>query len=149
MLLVISSWVCHIPIARRRRLESGRKTCNNNHGIALSINQYEVINISRSLQCRCRLCKFDLSRAQSLQAHTPLESLPEYHIHQSVWHLFEMGKLSMPSKAEVAAPFRSREAFVNFLKAPQGNEGHNTVGDSRWSNKDLEPTAVEDRTWTW
>jgi len=60
-----------------------------------------------------------------------------------------MGKLPIPSKAEVAAPFQSKEAFISLLKAPRGNEGHNTVGDSRWSNKDLEPTPVEDRTWTW
>ncbi|KAH0265858.1 hypothetical protein KCU91_g11167, partial [Aureobasidium melanogenum] len=60
-----------------------------------------------------------------------------------------MGKLSMPSKAEMAAPFQSKEAFIDFLKAPEGNEGHAVVGDSRWSNKDLAPTPVKDRTWTW
>ncbi|KAG9958194.1 allantoin, partial [Aureobasidium melanogenum] len=60
-----------------------------------------------------------------------------------------MGKLSIPSKAEVAAPFQSKEAFLDFLKAPEGNEGHALVGDSRWSNKDLAPTPVKDRTWTW
>ncbi|KAI4746637.1 hypothetical protein E4T50_03020 [Aureobasidium sp. EXF-12298] len=59
-----------------------------------------------------------------------------------------MGKLSIPSKAEMAAPFQSKEAFLDFLKAPEGNEGHAPVGDSRWSNKDLAPTPVEDRTWT-
>jgi NCS1 family nucleobase:cation symporter-1 len=60
-----------------------------------------------------------------------------------------MGKLNMPSKHGMAVPFQSKEAFVDFLRAPQGNEGHATVGDTRWSNKDLEPTPEEHRTWTW
>lgn len=60
-----------------------------------------------------------------------------------------MGRLELPTKADVAKPFRSRAAFVDFVKAPQGNEGHETVGNSKWSNKDLEPTPVEQRNWTW
>ncbi|KAK6001431.1 hypothetical protein QM012_002762 [Aureobasidium pullulans] len=60
-----------------------------------------------------------------------------------------MGRFSIPSKAEIAAPFQSKEAFVDFLRAPEGNEDHAPVGDSRWSNKDLAPTPVKDRTWTW
>jgi len=55
----------------------------------------------------------------------------------------------LPSKAEIAAPFQSKEAFKQFVRSPEGNEGHATIGDARWSNKDLEPTPVEHRTWTW
>ena len=58
-------------------------------------------------------------------------------------------RFRVPTREEVAAPFRSREAFVNFVKAPEDIEGHATVGDARWSNKDLEPTPLEHRTWTW
>ncbi|PIA94993.1 putative permease [Cercospora beticola] len=60
-----------------------------------------------------------------------------------------MGKLKLPTKTDITAPFQSKHAFVQFLRAPQGNEGHATVGDAKWSNKDLEPTPVEQRTWTW
>jgi NCS1 family nucleobase:cation symporter-1 len=60
-----------------------------------------------------------------------------------------MGKFELPNKHELAAPFQSKEAFIGFLKAPRGNEGHTTIGDARWSNKDLEPTPEEQRTWTW
>jgi NCS1 family nucleobase:cation symporter-1 len=49
----------------------------------------------------------------------------------------------------MAAHFRSKEAFIDLLKAPQGNEGHVAVGDAKWSNKDLEPTPEEHRIWTW
>jgi len=55
----------------------------------------------------------------------------------------------MPTKAGLTAPFRSKRAFIEFVKSPEGNEGHATIGDARWSNKDLEPTPVEHRTWTW
>lgn len=60
-----------------------------------------------------------------------------------------MSRLSLPSKANLTAPFRSKQAFVDFVKSPKGNVGHATIGDARWSNKDLEPTPVEHRTWTW
>lgn len=60
-----------------------------------------------------------------------------------------MGRLSLPSKADLAAPFRSKQAFFDFVKSPEGNEGHATVGDATWSNKDLEPTPVDQRHWTW
>jgi len=60
-----------------------------------------------------------------------------------------MGRFTLPSKAELAAPFQSKEAFKQFVKSPEGNEGHATIGDARWSNKDLEPTPEEHRTWTW
>ncbi|EMC93885.1 hypothetical protein BAUCODRAFT_93813 [Baudoinia panamericana UAMH 10762] len=56
----------------------------------------------------------------------------------------------MPTMEGLKASFRSRDAFVEFLRAPQeavGSEG--MVGNSKWSNKDLEPTAVEQRTWSW
>jgi NCS1 family nucleobase:cation symporter-1 len=60
-----------------------------------------------------------------------------------------MGKLSLPSKTDLAAPFRSKQAFIEFVKPAEGNDGHAAIGDARWSNKDLEPTPVEHRTWTW
>jgi NCS1 family nucleobase:cation symporter-1 len=60
-----------------------------------------------------------------------------------------MGKLNFPTTSGMAAPFQSKEAFLNFVKAPQANEGHVAVGDPRWSNKDLEPTPEEHRNWTW
>ena len=60
-----------------------------------------------------------------------------------------MGKVMILSKQALVAPFESREVFVEFVKAPQGNEGQNTIGDPRWSNKDLEPTPESQRTWTW
>ncbi|KAI6778562.1 uncharacterized protein J7T54_003312 [Emericellopsis cladophorae] len=55
----------------------------------------------------------------------------------------------IPTRAELTAPFQSKAAFVDFVKAPVDNEGHVTVGDPKWSNKDLEPTPPEHRTWTW
>jgi NCS1 family nucleobase:cation symporter-1 len=60
-----------------------------------------------------------------------------------------MGRLSVPTKEKLTAPFRSKRAFIEFVKSPEGNEGHASIGDARWSNKDLEPTPVEHRTWTW
>ena len=60
-----------------------------------------------------------------------------------------MGRVTFPSKQEVAAPFRSKAAFADFIRSPQDNEGQATVGNARWSNKDLEPTPEKDRTWTW
>lgn len=55
----------------------------------------------------------------------------------------------LPTREQLKAPFESKEAFIDYIRAPQSVEGHNTVGDSRWSNKDLEPTPLEHRTWTW
>ncbi|KAF1931164.1 uracil permease [Didymella exigua CBS 183.55] len=60
-----------------------------------------------------------------------------------------MKSVAMPSRQEIVAPFQSKEAFVDFIRTPQGNEGQATVGDAKWSNKDLEPTPQKDRTWTW
>ncbi|KAF3043616.1 hypothetical protein E8E11_008571 [Didymella keratinophila] len=60
-----------------------------------------------------------------------------------------MGRVTLPSKQEIAAPFISTAAFVDFIRSPQDNEGQVTVGNARWSNKDLEPTPEKDRTWTW
>ncbi|KAJ4424436.1 hypothetical protein N0V82_000958 [Gnomoniopsis sp. IMI 355080] len=54
-----------------------------------------------------------------------------------------------PSKAAMRAPFQSKEAFIDFIKAPEAPDGHTTVGHSRWTNKDLEPTPPSQRTWTW
>ncbi|GAB7359104.1 hypothetical protein MBLNU230_g5175t1 [Neophaeotheca triangularis] len=56
----------------------------------------------------------------------------------------------MPDTAALKAPFQSRSAFVDFLRTPQEPEGGRPmVGNSTWSNKDLEPTGPEGRTWTW
>ncbi|KAF6825197.1 NCS1 allantoin transporter (NCS1 nucleoside transporter) [Colletotrichum plurivorum] len=60
-----------------------------------------------------------------------------------------MARFSMPSRAEMAAPFQSGETFKDWIKAPEAPEGQTRIGDSRWSNKDLEPTPPEQRTWTW
>jgi NCS1 family nucleobase:cation symporter-1 len=60
-----------------------------------------------------------------------------------------MGKFGLPNKQEMRAPFRSKEAFLEFVNAPQNIEGHVAVGNTKWSNKDLEPTPEEHRTWTW
>lgn len=57
--------------------------------------------------------------------------------------------LRVPSKAEIKAPFQSKAAFVEFIRAPEDNEGRPTIGDQKWSNIDLEPTPLEHRTWTW
>ncbi|KAF2730613.1 NCS1 nucleoside transporter [Polyplosphaeria fusca] len=57
--------------------------------------------------------------------------------------------MGMPSTAWIAAPFRSKEAFLDALKAPTQPGEHLTVGNPKWSNRDLEPTPVEERTWTW
>lgn len=51
----------------------------------------------------------------------------------------------MPSKASMAAPFQSKEAFVDFLRTSDSNGTHTSVGDARWSNKDLEPYASNDK----
>lgn len=60
-----------------------------------------------------------------------------------------MGRFETPTIAELAAPWQSKRAFVEFVKAPQGHEGQTAIGDAKWSNKDLEPTPEKDRTWTW
>jgi NCS1 family nucleobase:cation symporter-1 len=60
-----------------------------------------------------------------------------------------MGKLNVPTKQQLSEAFRSKGAFIDFARAPQGREGQAIIGDERWSNKDLEPTPEDDRTWTW
>lgn len=60
-----------------------------------------------------------------------------------------MGRFELPTRRQMTAPFQSRAAFVDFIKSPHSNDGHVPIGDERWSNKDLEPTPVEQRTWTW
>ncbi|PVH95088.1 hypothetical protein DM02DRAFT_732080 [Periconia macrospinosa] len=57
--------------------------------------------------------------------------------------------MGIPTKQKLTAPFKSKEAFVQFARTEQGVEGQTTIGDARWSNKDLEPTPEADRTWTW
>ncbi|KAF4448988.1 putative uracil permease [Fusarium austroafricanum] len=57
--------------------------------------------------------------------------------------------VNLPSRSELIAPFRSKEAFVNFVKTSETTDGQTQVGNSRWSNKDLEPTPPEHRNWTW
>ena len=63
--------------------------------------------------------------------------------------IMKMGRTERPTRAGLAASLQSKEAFVEYLQAPQGNDNHTAIGDSKWSNKDLQPTSVEDRTWTW
>ncbi|KAF5591189.1 uracil permease [Fusarium pseudoanthophilum] len=57
--------------------------------------------------------------------------------------------VNIPSRSELTAPFRSKEAFVNFVKTSDTADGQMRVGNERWSNKDLEPTPPEHRNWTW
>jgi nucleobase:cation symporter-1, NCS1 family len=57
--------------------------------------------------------------------------------------------VKFPSGAELGARFRSAEAFKEFVKAPKNIDGHVAIGDPKWSNKDLEPTPPEQRTWQW
>ena len=55
-----------------------------------------------------------------------------------------------PSKTSFKAAFQSRQAFLDFVKAPESPDKNGVVvGNSRWSNKDLEPTPPAQRTWTW
>ncbi|PSN69372.1 NCS1 nucleoside transporter [Corynespora cassiicola Philippines] len=54
-----------------------------------------------------------------------------------------------PSASKLTAPFRSKEAFLDALKTTNSDGEHLTVGNPKWSNKDLEPTPPEERTWTW
>jgi len=60
-----------------------------------------------------------------------------------------MGDFENSTRARLAGPWQSKQAFIEFVRAPQGNEGQKTIGDAKWSNKDLEPTPEEHRTWTW
>lgn len=60
-----------------------------------------------------------------------------------------MARIRIPTKAEMTAPFQSRAAFKEWAKASEAPDGRARIGDSRWSNKDLEPTPPEQRTWTW
>ncbi|KAL3458411.1 permease for cytosine/purines, uracil, thiamine, allantoin-domain-containing protein [Aspergillus heterothallicus] len=39
--------------------------------------------------------------------------------------------------------------FIEFIRTEEAPENHQAVGKGRWSNKDLEPTYPEERTWTW
>jgi nucleobase:cation symporter-1, NCS1 family len=53
------------------------------------------------------------------------------------------------SVSEMTAVFRSKEAFLDFIEAPRAPNDEETVGKGRWSNRDLEPTPPEERTWKW
>ncbi|KAL3479620.1 permease for cytosine/purines, uracil, thiamine, allantoin-domain-containing protein [Aspergillus californicus] len=44
---------------------------------------------------------------------------------------------------------RSARRFIEFIQTEEAPENHEAVGKGRWSNKDLEPTYPEERTWTW
>src|SRR5262245_23932456 len=56
----------------------------------------------------------------------------------------------LPSRAALAAPFQSKEAFADWIRAPEGvGRNGQKVAVSRWTNADLEPTGPEQRTWTW
>lgn len=58
--------------------------------------------------------------------------------------------VQFPSRARLTAPFQSRQAFVDFITVPDHvDKNGETIGDPRWSNKDLAPTPPEQRTWTW
>lgn len=57
--------------------------------------------------------------------------------------------MAIPSKAKVAAAFQSKDAFLDFIKAPVAPTDRPTVGKGRWSNRDLEPTPPEERNWEW
>ncbi|KAK7967054.1 putative uracil permease [Apiospora aurea] len=54
----------------------------------------------------------------------------------------------LPSRHAVLAPFQSAEAFRDFVRAPQTAGGREQIGNEKWSNRDLEPTHPEERTWT-
>ncbi|KAH9894668.1 amidase signature domain-containing protein [Xylariomycetidae sp. FL2044] len=59
-----------------------------------------------------------------------------------------MARLPGPGGA-IAAPFRSPQAFREFCRAPATVEGQAMIGNPKWSNRDLEPTHPEERTWNW
>jgi len=53
-------------------------------------------------------------------------------------------------KTQLAAAFQSPQAFREFIRAPNSaDENGYVVGNSRWSNKDLEPSSPRQRTYTW
>ncbi|KAK8136595.1 uracil permease [Apiospora sp. TS-2023a] len=54
----------------------------------------------------------------------------------------------LPSRHAFSAPFQSAEAFRDFVRAPQTAGGREQIGNEKWSNRDLEPTPPEERTWT-
>lgn len=58
-------------------------------------------------------------------------------------------RVRIPSRAEAVAPFKSKEAFINFVQVTDKDAAEGRLGTSRWSNKDLDPTAPEERSWTW
>jgi NCS1 family nucleobase:cation symporter-1 len=78
-----------------------------------------------------------------------MKGAPQQTVNLTRLYSNTMGKFEMPTRQRISAPFQSKATFVNFLRAPQGNEGRPAIGDEKWSNKDLEPTPVEQRTWTW
>ncbi|KAL4792647.1 permease for cytosine/purines, uracil, thiamine, allantoin-domain-containing protein, partial [Aspergillus venezuelensis] len=39
--------------------------------------------------------------------------------------------------------------FINFIQTDEAPENHQALGKGRFSNRDLEPTYPEERTWTW
>ncbi len=57
--------------------------------------------------------------------------------------------MGIPSKAEMAAAFQSKDAFLDFIKAPDTVGDRPAVGKGRWTNRDLEPTPPEERNWEW
>jgi NCS1 family nucleobase:cation symporter-1 len=57
--------------------------------------------------------------------------------------------MGLPSKSAFKAAFQSKEAFKDFVQSAESLDNHTAVGQSRWTNKDLEPTPPEQRTWTW
>ncbi|KAK6834346.1 hypothetical protein PG987_009040 [Apiospora arundinis] len=53
-----------------------------------------------------------------------------------------------PKRHAISAPFQSAEVFRDFIRAPKAVDGRETIGNEKWSNRDLEPTPPEERTWT-
>lgn len=136
-----------------RSLSDGRSRQVARHGRFGSISQMSSQQ-SMSLAYQC------LVRVQAAQVYTSSMDIEdrsrwspasegEGQRSYPFWYIFSVTYVViMLEKRSLTAPFKSRRAFVNFLRAPEGTEGH-AVGNSRWSNKDLEPTPVSERTWTW
>jgi NCS1 family nucleobase:cation symporter-1 len=57
--------------------------------------------------------------------------------------------MGIPSKAQLSSAFQSKDSFLEFIRVPDAPAGQTTVGKGRWSNRDLEPTPMEERTWKW
>ncbi|KAH8178648.1 hypothetical protein LIA77_00167 [Sarocladium implicatum] len=52
--------------------------------------------------------------------------------------------MGIPSKAQLSSAFQSKDSFLEFIRVPDAPAGQTTVGKGRWSNRDLEPTPMEE-----